>query len=467
MLPLSGILRALPVVLALFLLLPGPSSAGPPKQVLLVNSYHEGYKGTDDIVSGFRSVVTRSFPDAYVRTEYLDSKNNSGPAYERKLVDLLRYKYDGLHFDLVVASDDFAFNLVEKLYDQLFSPAPVVFCGTNNFDRRRVDDRPRFAGVNELPSFRETIELMTQLMPGLRRIVVIHDDSLVGTINSTLFRADAESFGGRISFEYWSGLTLFDLTDRVRTLLPDTALFYFASFVRDRTGKSYSSGDALRTIRSRSPVPVFGGWEFNLGDGIVGGKLVNLHEHGVAAGRLAVRILSGEDPAALPRLSPSPNPFMFDDSELQRFRLAQDLLPENSTIINRRPSFYEKNRAEIFRGLSIALAAAVAFFILFLYRSRKTLQKAYLAQLQTERALRDSQASLEQALHEIKTLRGILPICSSCKKIRTDEGSWQQIELYIIEHSDAQFTHGVCPDCAARLYPRYSGAQPREQKDKK
>lgn len=60
---------------------------------------------------------------------------------------------------------------------------------------------------------------------------------------------------------------------------------------------------------------------------------------------------------------------------------------------------------------------------------------------------------LKKALNEIKTLRGILPICSSCKKIRDDEGYWNQIEYYISVHSNAEFSHGICPDCAEQLYP--------------
>ena len=60
---------------------------------------------------------------------------------------------------------------------------------------------------------------------------------------------------------------------------------------------------------------------------------------------------------------------------------------------------------------------------------------------------------LQRTLGEVKTLRGFLPICASCKKIRRDEGSWQQIESYIREHSDADFSHGLCPDCAETLYP--------------
>lgn len=60
---------------------------------------------------------------------------------------------------------------------------------------------------------------------------------------------------------------------------------------------------------------------------------------------------------------------------------------------------------------------------------------------------------LQHALKEVKTLSGMLPICSSCKKIRDDKGYWNQIETYIGEHSDAQFSHGICPDCMKRLYP--------------
>jgi PAS domain S-box-containing protein len=62
---------------------------------------------------------------------------------------------------------------------------------------------------------------------------------------------------------------------------------------------------------------------------------------------------------------------------------------------------------------------------------------------------------LQNALSHIKTLSGLLPICSSCKKIRDDTGFWNQIEFYIQQHSDAEFTHSFCPDCVKRLYPEF------------
>jgi hypothetical protein len=62
---------------------------------------------------------------------------------------------------------------------------------------------------------------------------------------------------------------------------------------------------------------------------------------------------------------------------------------------------------------------------------------------------------LEIAIDEIKTLSDLLPICSSCKKIRDDKGYWNQIESYIASHTNAKFSHGICPDCAKRLYPEF------------
>ena len=62
---------------------------------------------------------------------------------------------------------------------------------------------------------------------------------------------------------------------------------------------------------------------------------------------------------------------------------------------------------------------------------------------------------LQEALSKVKTLSGLLPICSSCKKIRDDKGYWNQIEDYIREHSPANFSHSICPECTKRLYPEF------------
>ena len=73
---------------------------------------------------------------------------------------------------------------------------------------------------------------------------------------------------------------------------------------------------------------------------------------------------------------------------------------------------------------------------------------------------------LRNALAEIKTLKGLLPICSYCRKIRTDEGYWLKLESYVEEHSDARFSHGICSDCLKKHYPKYYEKQKHGEKPK-
>jgi PAS domain S-box-containing protein len=63
-------------------------------------------------------------------------------------------------------------------------------------------------------------------------------------------------------------------------------------------------------------------------------------------------------------------------------------------------------------------------------------------------------AELTEALANVKTLRGLIPICASCKKIRDDQGYWSQVEVYVRDRSEAQFSHGICPDCRKKIYGR-------------
>jgi CheY-like chemotaxis protein len=73
--------------------------------------------------------------------------------------------------------------------------------------------------------------------------------------------------------------------------------------------------------------------------------------------------------------------------------------------------------------------------------------------IELQDSLADKIEEQRLALEQIKTLRGIVPICASCKKIRDDEGYWNQVEVYVMERTEAEFSHGICPECRARLYP--------------
>ncbi|MDH4317211.1 MAG: hypothetical protein OEV64_02370 [Desulfobulbaceae bacterium] len=112
--------------------------------------------------------------------------------------------------------------------------------------------------------------------------------------------------------------------------------------------------------------------------------------------------------------------------------------------------FPVKNPNELWMRLLI-----VTITLLFGLISQKLANKITTA-YQREKAIT---IRLEQSLDEIKILRGILPICASCKKIRDDQGYWNQIEAYFSAHSEAQFSHSICPECLVKLYPKTATAR--------
>ncbi len=99
----------------------------------------------------------------------------------------------------------------------------------------------------------------------------------------------------------------------------------------------------------------------------------------------------------------------------------------------------------IFLAISLSVGCLSELFL----QLQDELSKRIRAQGDLNQAVDDLRAALDQ----VNTLRGLLPICSACKKVRDDDGYWQQIETYVQEHSHAQFTHGLCPRCTEKLYP--------------
>lgn len=81
--------------------------------------------------------------------------------------------------------------------------------------------------------------------------------------------------------------------------------------------------------------------------------------------------------------------------------------------------------------------------------------EAHLEVIASKKELEEKNSRLQSALEEVKVLQGLLPICTSCKKIRDDNGYWKKLESYFGEKTSIEFSHGICPDCAGLLYPEY------------
>lgn len=102
----------------------------------------------------------------------------------------------------------------------------------------------------------------------------------------------------------------------------------------------------------------------------------------------------------------------------------------------------------------------IYLFSIVVEKVRKIIQNRLTASnIDLEKANREKDnliKELQEKVAEIQTLQGILPMCARCKKIRDDQGYWEQVEKYVQDRSEAQFTHGICPDCAEKLYPDHS-----------
>ncbi|MCI5192665.1 MAG: hypothetical protein D3915_06000 [Candidatus Electrothrix sp. AU1_5] len=123
-----------------------------------------------------------------------------------------------------------------------------------------------------------------------------------------------------------------------------------------------------------------------------------------------------------------------------------------------------KEIAQLTKGLLCISVAIITITLLLscyiVMNSLREMQKRLAAEKELtqykdelEKLVEQRTKKLQEAMSKVKVLSGFLPICSSCKKIRDDRGYWNQIESYIQEHSEADFSHGICPDCAVKLYP--------------
>jgi len=157
-----------------FLLFPvtGPASVEAQtdsKTVLFINSYHPGYKFSDDITNAIVSAFQEQ-GNINLRIEYLDTKRIDSQEYLEEVYTLFQTKYANADLDLVMSSDDAALNFLFKYADSLFPDVPVVFAGANFFDPTRLEGYDRFTGVSEEVDLAGTLDLALSLHPDVNTV---------------------------------------------------------------------------------------------------------------------------------------------------------------------------------------------------------------------------------------------------------------------------------------------------------
>ncbi|HQA53840.1 MAG TPA: ABC transporter substrate binding protein, partial [Spirochaetota bacterium] len=434
------------VVFAFFLSInPDASSAlshTSSKKILIVNSYHKGYLWSDRIMEGVDSVFN-SVKDYDVYYEYLDSKRNSSPEYMEYLKQIFVLKYSRNDFDMIILSDDNAFNFILQFRNSVFKNVPIVFCGINNYDPSMIKGCSDITGIAEYYDPAKTQQAALFLFPEKDLYISICDNTESGIINKQLFVESAKSLPKNIRIEFWERLSSSELEEKIKNAPSNSVLFY-TDFNRDGDGKVISTREASQFL-TKSKVPVFGRQEWLLGKGLFGGMIVSGYYQGRTAAQMAISILNGKDADSIPVVAESANRYMFDYMMMKKYNIKISDLPQDSIVINEPSSFYDFYR----KNKTYVLGISLVFLIIIVAVMSAALIK--ISSLSRERKILI--ADLSDSIKRIKRIDGLLPICAVCKKIRNDEGYWEQVEDYIKEHSDADFSHSLCRDCANKLYP--------------
>ncbi len=363
-------LRCAAAILGCLLLFAADVSAGRPR-VLLLNSYHQGYKWTDDITAAVIDTLGRDplAPALYI--EYMDTRRMNGGQQFRLLARLLSDKYASRFFSVIIAADNEALNFLKKEGQDIFGDTPVVFCGADYVQRQDYAGIKQVTGVNEAADIETTLDLALELHPKTRRIIVVADKTPTGLkVHRQVERLQPDHRG--IEFEFWDDLGLEEMEKAAEKLsAEDLVLFTF--FSRDGRGRAWSCDQGIKRLSGHCPVPVYGAWDFNLGYGIVGGMLVSGRCQGRTAADLALRVLHGMPAAQIPVVTRSPNRLMFDYIQLRRFDIDMGDLPEQSLIINRPYSIYERHKVLVWvvLGSIIGLHFIIFSLALNIFRRRK------------------------------------------------------------------------------------------------
>lgn len=374
-------------VLSLFVCLPSISIASAEaridgkKNVLILNSYHEGFKWTDDITRGVISALEPVSGETRIFIEYLNTKWVKDDLYFQQLRQILKHKYTRTRFDLIISSDNDAFDFLRDYRDEVFGKIPVVFNGVNYFKESDLAGKSLFTGVSETADLRESLELALRLHPSVKRIFVINDHGISGRKVKDELEKLAPNFQGKVQIEYEHNADLGKILKDVEALSPDSMIF-FTFFYGDPARKTYENSDCISLIARHARVPVYGAWDFNLGYGIVGGKLTSGYDQGITSGRMGLRILKGERVEDIPPILKSQTHYMFDYRQMARFGIKKSALPKGSIVINGPETFHKVPNGVIWATLfGMASLGGVILMLLHVNRHRKrskvALQNAY------------------------------------------------------------------------------------------
>ena len=355
-------------------------------RVLYINSYDRGYRWSDGIEEGLRKRLAESGRRIEISSEYLDSRRFAKGGQLAPMADAMAAKYTQYRPDIVVVSDNGAFDFAVTQRDRLFPGVPIVFCGYNGFRPQVLAGLSNITGVNEEISIEDTIEMAVRVRPGTHTLAFI---TSTADASSKRIAAEAEAkvfprLRKHFKVVEIKDASLKEIGHRLRALPKDSLLFLAGQTSDQAQGRALTPLENGNLITAISPLPAFTFWEFHLDHGVVGGHIISGPDHGRTAANLALRILGGERADNIPVIVTTPALNVFDYKAMQRFGITPADLPLGAEIINRPFSLWTEYRWQI--GLVLGVLAVQMLLIAELLRHGRARRRA-LADLDHERSL--------------------------------------------------------------------------------
>jgi len=359
------------------------------KNVLYINSYHHGYQWSDEILEGIREVLADSIYKVDLQIEYMDTKKYLYDPVNASLFKLYNEKFKNEEFDVIIVSDNHAYNFVIEHREALFQGIPLVFCGMNNFESADISSG-NLTGIVENFDLIGTLEVARKLHPDKTKMVVVGDQSITGRSIEQQVYTMLERYQKGLEVEFWFKLSLEETKEKVERL-PDNTFLFFSPWYQTVKGKFYTAEEVMEDIYAHSSVPIYTTWQFLLGHGAVGGSLLSGLHHGKMAAEMALRIIEGENPENIPVVIDPSGQYMFDYHVMQKLNIDLDLLPPASVIINSPKAFYELPK-ELFWTIivSFLLLVVVMVFLVMNMAERRKVQRKVQEQLRFQETLMDT-----------------------------------------------------------------------------
>ena len=357
-----------------------------PKEVLILNSYHQGLSWSDGLV---QSIITtlESQVNVEIRVEYMDTRRIYNEMYLDKLLSMYKLRFQNRQFDTVIVTDNNAFNFIRENRDMLFPNTPIVFCGVNNYHDDMLYGLRGFTGVAEEVDITETAALALSLQPETEHIFIVNDQTNTANATQILIDQAFSPYEELIEIENIRQFTWQDLQAKLENLPQNSMIFLFV-VSRDSEGIFLDYDDVASILSNVANAPMYSVWDFYLGYGIVGGKLTSSSAQGEAAAKMAIQILNGQPVENIPVLKQSPNLYMFDYEQLKKWHIRANALPKESMIINDPiNNFFKTNFYWILiSSIGLLLLGLTIFILLLMVRKR------------TERLRKTNEALLEEII---------------------------------------------------------------------